>query len=396
VDEQGRNKVRKWFLLAAALLLLPSAPRAADKVKIGFITTLSNPGLAAGPDLLDGFKLGIEDSPGMAERIDLVVNDDQGKPDIGVQVARKMLDEDKVQLISGIVPSNIMLAVAHTVLPRKVFLVSVQAGPSQLAGAECSPYFFAASDETDTASEVLGDHLNKKGIKDLYMIAANYAAGRDLTTGLKRSYTGKISGETYTPLGQLDYAAELAEIRNAKPQAVFFFQQSGNSSINFVKQYAEAGLKGSVPLYSVSTILDEQTLPGMGDAAVGVQSAGFWSENLDNPANKAFVKHFIDKYHRPPSVFSVFAYDGARLIDSALKAVDFHIEKQDAFRAALAAAKFESVRGKISFGANQFPIQNVYLLEVARDKSGALVNPIKETMAEAVRDAYVGQCKMAR
>jgi len=262
--------LRLWFALATALLLLPSAVRAADKVKIGFITTLSNPSLAAGPDLLDGFKLGIEDSPGMGERVDLIVNDDQGKPDVGVQVARKLLDEDKVQLISGIVPSNIMLAVAHTVLPRKVFLVSVQAGPSQLAGPECNPYFFAASDETDTASEVLGTYLNRKGIKDLYMIAANYAAGRDLTTGLKRSYAGKVSGETYTPLGQLDYAAELAEIRNVHPEAVFFFQQSGNSSINFVKQYAEAGLKGAVPLYSVSTILDEQTLPGMGDArAVG-------------------------------------------------------------------------------------------------------------------------------
>ena len=334
----------------ALLLLAPIHGRAAEKVRIGFITSLSNPSLAAGPELLDGFKLGIEDAHA-EDRIDLIVNDDQGKPDIGVQIARKMMDEDKVQIITGIVPSNIMLAVAHAVLPRKVFIVSVQAGPSQLAGSECNPYFFAASDETDTASEAMGVHLNKGGTKKLYLIAANYAAGRDMTTGIKRSFKGDIIGETYTPLGQLDYAAELAEARNANPDAVFYFEQSGNASINFVKQYAEAGLKGKVPLYGVSTVIDEETLPGMGDAAVGLKSSGFWGANLDNPANKAFVEHFVAKYHRRPSVFSVFAYDGARLIDSAIKAVDGHVERADDFRAALKAAKFDSVRGK-------FPLQH--------------------------------------
>ena len=246
-------------LMAAALALAPASGQAADKIKIGFISSLSNPSLAAGPQLLDGFNLGIEDSGGKLGGldVDLIVGDDQGKPDVGVQVARRMMDEDKVNLITGIVPSNIMLAVAHTVLPRKVLIVSVQAGPSQLAGKECSPYFFAASDQTDTSTEALGLFLDKKGVKNVYAIAANYAAGRDLVTGLKRTYKGTLSGEAYTPLGQLDYAAEMAEIRNAHPAAVFYFQQSGNASINFVKQYAEAGLKGSVPLYTVATIVDE-------------------------------------------------------------------------------------------------------------------------------------------
>ena len=383
-------------VMAAALALMPQSGKAADKIKIGFISSLSNPSLAAGPQLLDGFKLGIEDSGGKLGGldVDLIVGDDQGKPDVGVQVARRMMDEDKVNLITGIVPSNIMLAVAHTVLPRKVLIVSVQAGPSQLAGKECSPYFFAASDQTDTSTEALGLYLDKKGVKNVYAIAANYAAGRDLVTGLKRTYKGTLSGEAYTPLGQLDYAAEMAEIRNAHPAAVFYFQQSGNASINFVKQYAEAGLKGSVPLYTVATIVDEETLPGMGDAAIGVQSSGFWGANLDNPANRAFVQHFQAKYKRRPSVFTVFAYDGARLIDSAVRAVSGHVEKADEFRAALKAAKFDSVRGHFAFGPNQFPIQSLYILEVKRDPSGTPVNEITETIEKDMADSYAAECKM--
>jgi branched-chain amino acid transport system substrate-binding protein len=384
---------RLSIAVAAALVLVPALAHA-DKVKVGFISSLSNPSLAAGPELLAGFKLGLEDAHAQ-DRIELVVNDDQGKPDIGVQLARKMMDEDKVQVITGIVPSNIMLAVAHAVLPRKVFVVSVQAGPAQIAGSECNPYFFAASDETDTASEAMGSYLNKIGKKKLYLIAANYAAGRDINTGIKRSFKGDILGETYTPLGQLDYSAELAETRAAKPDAVFYFEQAGNASINFVKQYAEAGLKATTPLYGVSTVIDEETLPGMGDAAIGLKSAGFWGANLDNPANRAFVAHYEAQYHRRPTVFAMFAYDGARLIDSAIRAVGGHVERQDAFRAALKAAKFDSVRGpKFRFNTNQFPIQNLYLLEVKRTAKGALLNDVTQTMVEDMPDAYVGQCKM--
>jgi branched-chain amino acid transport system substrate-binding protein len=379
--------------VATVVLLAGIGAAQADPVKIGFITSLSNPSIAAGPELLDGFRLGIEDS-GAQGRMTLVVNDDQGKPDIGVQTARKMLDEDKVQIITGIVPSNIMLAVARSVLPKNVFVVSIQAGPSQLAGEECSPYFFAVSDETDTASEAMGVYLDKIGVKKLYLIAANYAAGRDITSGIKRSFKGAIVGETYTPLGQLDYAAELAEARAAAPDAVFYFEQSGNASINFVKQYAEAGLKEHVPLYGVATVIDEETLPGMGDAALGVKSSGFWGANLDNAANGTFVQHFAAKYKRRPSVFSAFGYDGARLIDAAIRAVDGHVERKEEFRAALSAAKFESVRGRFRFNTNQFPIQNTYLLEVRRNQEGALVNDVTETMAEDYPDAYVGACKM--
>jgi branched-chain amino acid transport system substrate-binding protein len=384
------------LLLAAALALEASAVLAADKLKIGFITTLSSPAATAGPEMLDGFKLGIADSGGTlgGREIELIVGDDQLKPDIGVSLARKMLDEDRVQLIAGIVPSNVLLAVAHTVLPRKIPLVSTNAGVSALAGAECNPYFFNVSYQNDQAAEAMALYLNRQGVENAYLVAANYAAGRDMTEGFKRVFKGQILGETYTPLGQFDFAAELAEIRAARPKSVFVFEQSGAPIINFVKQYAEAGLKSDIPLYSVSFILDEESLPAMGDAALGIRSAGYWSAGLDNPASRAFVAHFTATYHRRPTIFAAASYDGARLIDAALKAVDGQTERQADFLAALQAANFASVRGKFRFNRNHYPIQNFYLSEVVREASGALAQSYRETIVEDYADAYVGQCKL--
>lgn len=384
------------YAVLAALACAPAPAQAADKLKIGLIDTLSSPNATAGPEMLDGFKLGIADSGDRlgGREVDLVVGDDQLKPNVGVQLARKMLDEDKVQIITGIIPSNVMLAVAHAVLPRKVFLLSLNAGPSQLAGRECDPYFFAVSYQNDTAAAAMGLHLQEHGAKRAFLVAANYAAGRDMTSGFKRAFKGEIAGEIYTPLTQFDFAAEMAEIRAAKPDAVFFFEQSGSPAINFVRQYAEAGLKGAIPLYGVTFVLDESSLPGMGDAALGIESAAYWSTGLDNDASRTFVAHFRAAHHREPTIFAATAYDGARLIDAALKKVDGHIERADEFRKALEAAPFASVRGPIRFNTNYFPIQNFYLSKVARDANGALTNVLEGVIVKDLANSYVGECKM--
>jgi branched-chain amino acid transport system substrate-binding protein len=388
--------VARLFPAIAALAFAASPVAAAEPLKIGLITTLSSPAATAGPEMLDGFKLGIKDSgDGLGGRkIELIVGDDQLKPDVAVNIARKMLDEDRVQLIAGIIPSNVLLAVAHTVLPRKIPLLSLNAGASQLAGAECSPYFFNLSYQNDQAAEAMALYMQKKGIKNAYLVAANYAAGRDMTSGFKRVFKGDIVGETYTPLNQFDFVAEMAEIRAAKPDSVFFFEQSGAPVINFVKQFAEAGLKGKIPLYGVSFVLDESSLPGMGDAATGIKSAGYWSPSLDFPASREFVAHFTAEYHRRPSIFAAVAYDGARLIDAALRQVGGDIEKRDDFLKALAAANFASVRGTFRFNTNHYPIQSFYLSEVERDASGAIVDAYRENIVDAYADSYVGQCKM--
>jgi branched-chain amino acid transport system substrate-binding protein len=383
-------------ILSAALALTSLPAGAADPIRIGYISTLSSPTSTAGPDMLDSFKLGLAEFGGkLAGRdIELIVNDDQMKPDVGVQVARKMMDEDKVQLITGIVLSNVMLAIARTVLPRKVFILSLNAGPSALAGTECNPDFFAVSYQADTIAEGMAIHLNKKGVKSASIIAPNYAAGRDMLTGFKRDFKGKIATEIYTPLDQFDFAAELAEMRSASPEAAFFFYTSGAPSTNFVKQYAEAGLKGKIPLYGVAFSLDEQTLPGMGDAAIGIENSTFWAVDMDNPASKAFVAHFQATYHRRPSIFAALSYDGVRVLEAALRAVNGQIERADDFRKALETAKFDSVRGHFRFNRNHFPIQDLQLGEIEKDASGAPVNHYKELVDADHQDAYVGLCKM--
>jgi branched-chain amino acid transport system substrate-binding protein len=390
------NKISLTIALVLGLLLATPAGWAADKLKIGFISSFSTPTSTVGPDVYDGFTLALQESGGKlgGREVELVKGDDQFKPDVAVQLARKMMDEDKVQLITGIVPSNNMIAVAHTVLPRKLFILSTNSGPSQFAGAECNPNFFVASFQNDTTPMAMGTYLSKKGVKRVYLMGANYAAGKDMLAGFKRTFKGEIVGEVYTPLPQFDFAAELAEIRAAKPDAVFFFYNAGAASINFVKQFAEAGLKDTIPLYATNFSLDEQTLPAMGDAALGVELSTFWSADLDNAANKAFVQHFIAQYQRRPTVFSADGYDSARLLDAALKAVDGQIERADDFRKALEAAKFDSVRGKFAFSTNHFPIESFYLAEVKRDAAGNLYNSLKGTIVEDMPDPYVAECKM--
>ena len=311
-----------------------------------------------------------------------------------MQKVRKMLDEDKVQLITGMVLSNIALAEARTVLPRKVFMLSLNAGPSPLAGKECSPYWFAASYQSDTIAEGMAIYLQQKGVKTMSLIAPNYAAGRDLLTGFKRYYKGTVKTETYTPLDQFDFAAELAEIRSAAPDGTFFFYTSGAPAISFVKEYAESGLKGKIPLYGVAFSLDEQTLPGMGDAALGVQDSTFWTADMDNPANRDFVAQYQKAYHRTPSIFAALAWDGVHMLDAALHATGGRIEDAGAFRTAMETVKFQSVRGNFRFNTNHFPIQDLHLAQIQKSAQGVLMNSYRERIVADHANSYADQCKM--
>jgi branched-chain amino acid transport system substrate-binding protein len=382
---------------AAVLALAATAARAEDPLRIGFVASLSSPTSAAGPDMLDSFKLGLKelDNKLGGRPVTLTTADDELKPDVGVQKVRKMMDEDKVQLITGMVLSNIALAEARAVLPRKVFMLSLNAGPSTLASTECSPYFFSAAYQSDTIAEGMAIYLTNKGVKSASIIAPNYTAGRDLLTGFKRDYKGTLASETYTPLDQFDFAAELAEIRNANPAATFFFYTSGAPSINFVKQYAETGLKDKIPLYGVAFSLDEQTLPGMGDAAIGVRDSTFWTADMHNPANDAFVAHFRAAYQRTPSIFAALSYDGVHILDAALHATGGRIEDGDAFRKAMETVKFDSVRGNFRFNTNHFPIQDLHLAEIRRTAAGALGNSYVERIVADHADSYADKCKMS-
>lgn len=382
--------------ICAAGVILAGGVQAQEPVKIGFISTFSGPSGQLGQELLDGFKLGLASSGNKlgGRPVVIVQGDDQAKPDVGRQLADKMVESDKVQIITGINFSNVMLAVAKPVLDAGAFVFSINAGPSQYAGKQCNARFFNASFQNDTMPEAMGIYLSTKNVKRAYLMAPNYPAGKDFLAGFKRTFKGEIAGEVYTAFGQLDYAAEISQLRSVKPDAVFFFYPGG-MGINFVKQYAQAGLKDQIKLYGPSFSLDQTVLPGMGDTAIGAFASTAWTEDFDNAASKAFAAEFEKTYGRVPSPNAANAYDGARILDAALKSIDGKIEDKAAFQKALETVKFDSVRGNFKFNTNHYPIQDAYLAEIVKDAKGRPSMKRLELIKADLADAYVGDCVMA-
>jgi branched-chain amino acid transport system substrate-binding protein len=383
-------------LMCAAVLAsaLASSPVLAEPVKIGFIATMSGPGGALGRDMLDGFRLGIEHTGGKLGglEVELITDDDQLEPEVGLQIATRMIERDDVDVITGVVFSNVMMAIAKPVTTTDVILISQNAGPSPLAGEQCLESFFATSWQNDQTHEAMGKYLQDIGVERLYVMAPNYQAGWDAVAGVKRYFEGEIVGEVYTTLNQPDYAAELAALRAAAPEATFVFYPGG-MGVNFVKQYAQAGLQEMAPLYTAFTI-DELTLDAQGDAALGNFASTFWTPEIDNPINAKFVGDFSSTYGRTPSPYAAQGYDAALLLDSAIAKVGGDLADKAAFREALMAADFDSVRGDFSFNSNHFPIQDFYVRQVVETGDGGLGFKVVATPFDDHKDAYYQDCPM--
>jgi len=387
--------MNKIILSFCIVLFSVSLTMAADPVKIGMITTLSTKAGYLGEDIRDGFKLAIAMQDGKlgGVPVELLVDDDGRKPEKGRQIAERFIKRDKAKILTGIVFSNVAMAVVPKVVRQGVFYISPNAGPSMLAGKGCNPNYFNVAWQNDNLSEVVGQYVQNKGFTNVYLLAPNYPAGKDALAGFKRFYKGKVAGEVYTTLGQADYAAELATLRAAKPDAVFFFLPGG-MGINFLKQYAQAGLKDTIPVFGPAFSFDERILKAVGDAAVGVVNGSQWSVDLDVPANTEFVAAFKKAYDRTPTLYAGQGYDDAMLIGSALKVVNGDMSRTDEFRAALARADFPSVRGSFKFGPNHHPIQDIYVREVIKDDQGNYTNRILEKVFTDHQDAYGGECTM--
>lgn len=385
---------RNLLTLASALALL-ATPAAADTLKIGMITTLSGPGAGLGIDIRDGFALAVEHAGGKlgGQDTQVIEADDQQKPDVAVGLANRMVERDRVQVVTGVVWSNLALAMLPTLAGGQTFFISPNAGPSQLAGAQCNPYFFNAAYQNDQIHEAVGKHVQDEGFKKVYLMAPNYPAGKDGLAGFKRYYKGEVAGEVYTQVGQLDYAAELAQLKAAAPDAVYVFYPGG-MGINFIKQYEQAGLKGAVPLFGPGFSFDQDILAAVGGSALGVKNSAQWSPDLDNAANKKFVADFKAKYGRIPSMYAAQGYDTALLIDAAVTAVGGNLKDKDKLRAALRTAKMQSLRGEVAFNTNHYPIHNIYLREVVKGADGAVTNKTVATVFTNHADAYVKDCPM--
>lgn len=363
-------------------------------VKIGFVGELSGPQAAVGQDQYDGFMLAVERNNGRlgGVPVDIIKEDSQLKPEVANQVVRKLIEKDGVSVITGVSFSNIMLAIHKYVTDKEVFLIGSNAGPSQIAGPQCSPYQFITSWQGDQAAEAVGKYVSEKGVKRIVTMAPSYQAGKDIIAGFKRHYQGQILNELYTPLSQLDFSAELTQAAADKPDAIFAFYPGG-LGIGFVKQYQQAGLAKSTPLMS-AFIVDATTLPALRDAAEGIISGGFWAPDFPNASSKQFVADFEKKHKRLPSNYAAQSYDAALLLDSALTKVKGNVTDKKAFAAALKAADFSSVRGSFKFNNNNFPIQDMHVMQVVKDSTGRHTLKTVATPLKATEDAYHAQCPL--
>ena len=381
----------------AALALSCAAAQAADAVKIGLLSTLSGPGAGLGIDIRDGFQLAVKQGGGKLGGLpaEVVVADDQQSPDVARQTADRLIKRDKVDFMTGVVFSNVMLAVGAPTFASKTFYISANAGPSQYAGEQCNPYFFSASYQNDNLHEAVGKTVADKGFKRVALLAPNYPAGKDALAGFKRFYKdkGEVVMESYTPLNQLDYGAEIAKMRAAKPDAVYIFLPGG-LGINFIKQFVGAGLSKDMTLFGPGFSADEDVIKAVGEPMLGMFNSSLWAHDLDNPANKRFVADFQKEYGRLPTLYAAQGYDAARLIDGAVRDVKGNLADKTAVRKALEAARFESVRGAFRFNTNHFPIQDYYLRVVTKDPQGRVTNRTLGTVFKNHADAYVGSCKM--
>src|SRR5471030_2779385 len=377
----GEEIMRKALLAASTALLFAAGPASVPAwaqqktIKIGFVSTFSGPVAAIGNDMRNSFELALDH---MGRKmgglpVEVIYEDDTFKPEVGKQKTDKLIESDKVDFIAGYIWSNVLLASLKPIVDSKTFLVIANAGPSQIAGELCSPTVFSTSWQNDQTPQAMGLYMNQKGVKSVFLIGPNYAAGKDMLAGVSSTFKGKVIGQELTTWpSQLDFSAELSKAKAANPDAIFVFYP-GAAGVQFLNQYAQAGLKGKIPLFTAFTI-DELSLPMQKDIALGVLGAQEWVNDLPNPVNKAFVADFEKKYpgHKP-SFYGAQSYDAANLIASAVSATKGKLDDKATVQKALEKADFKSVRGNFRFGNNHFPIQNFYLQDVVKDAKGDYV-----------------------
>jgi branched-chain amino acid transport system substrate-binding protein len=382
---------------AAVLTVLAAMPAPAQQksVKVGFVSTFSGPTAVIGNDMRNSFELALDHlgrkMGGLP--VEVIYENDEQRPDVGRQKTEKLIQSDRVNFVVGYIWSNVLLASLKPVIDSQTFLISANAGPSQIAGELCSPFFFSTSWQNDQTPQAMGEYMNQKGVKTVYLIGPNYAAGKDMLTGVRSTFKGKVIGEDLTQWpGQLDFSTELSKVRAAKPEAVFVFYP-GAAGVQFLNQYAQSGLRGQIPLYTAFTI-DSLSLPLQKDLALGVPGTQQWVNDLPNDANKKFVADFRAKHKAYPSFYGAQSYDAAFLLNSAVTAVKGDLNNKDGMRNEMRKANYASVRGPYRYGNNHFPIQNFYLQDVVKDPEGNLTLKTVTTIVKDSQDQFHSRCRM--
>lgn len=378
------------------ILLMPAlvAGQPVDRIRLGFLTTMSGPIATLGKEQEMGLDLALKQLGNRIGGIPVEVfkEDSRMQPDTAVQAATKLVDRNRIDFLTGTMLSNQLLAIVKPVTDSGAIILSGIGGPSELAGEGCNPNVFVLSWENNTPSEAVGKFMTDSGRKRGFFVAQNYITGKEHVAGAKTFFKGQVAGEAYPDRTTMDFASEISQIRSANPDAVYVFMP-GAQGIAFMKQYAAAGLAGSIPLYSGSWLADEHSYAALGDLSLATNLAANWFVGLDNPQNKAFVQAFRKEYGRNPVFYAAFVYDSIMLLDGAVRSVKGDIRNKDALRAAIRKADFKSTRGNFKFNKNQFPVQDFYFAKVVKEGDSYVHNITGKAFANHV-DRFVQQCKM--
>jgi branched-chain amino acid transport system substrate-binding protein len=381
--------------LVFAFALLAGAAQAQEKIRLGWIAALSGPLNLVGAEQRRGLDVALEH---LGNRlggipIELVTADSKSNPGATVQELSRLIEKDRVDVITGLTASNEILAAIKPITDAKVFFIGANGGPAQAAGEGCSPYYFNASFQNEQITEGIGEYMNRQGVKKLYLLGMDYEAGHEHSNAARKGFKGEVVAHTFTPIAQVDFASDIAKIRASGADAVWAFYPGG-PGIAFTRQWAQAGLQGKVPLFSNIALSEPLVFGAQGKTALGITVTGNYFAALDNPENKRFVEAFRAKYNRDPASFSGLQYDAVMLLDAAVREVKGNLKDQDAFRAALKKASFKSIRGPFRFNTNHQPIQNSYVGVVEARADGSLYIRPLGTIAESSRDAFASKCPM--
>ena len=292
------NKL-KAVVLCALLMVGVADAQISTGVKVGLITTLSGPGASLGVDIRDGFQLAVKLADGKlgGQTAEIIIADDQASPDTGRQAADRMIKQNKIDFMTGIVFSNVMLAVGPPTFQSKTFYISANSGPSQYAGEQCNSYFFSASYQNDNIHEAAGQVVTDKGYKNVAVIAPNYPAGKDAINGFKRFYKGEIASEALPALNQLNFGTEIAQLRASKADAVYIFLPGG-MGINFIKQFVAAGLSKDMTLIGPGFSGDEDVIKAVGEPMLGMFNTTQWAHDMNRRANRKSAKYKNHNNHQ--------------------------------------------------------------------------------------------------
>ena len=391
------KKFLKAGVFSAAVLMMFSVNQvlAQAKLKIGFISAQSGPLNVLGLEQKRGFEIAMDHLGGKFGQtpIEVVMADSKGNPSATVQEISRLIDKEKVDLIVGLSASNELVAGVKPIVDAKIFFIGMNGGVAVNAGEQCNPYYFNASFQNAQLTTGMGAFMTKQGVKKLYLIGADFEAGYEHTDAAKTGFKGEIVAQQFTPLTQLDFAADIAKIRASGADGVFAFYPGG-LGIAFMRQWAQAGLTGKIPVFSNIALTEPTAFQAQGKSVLGTYVSAVYFAGIDNPVNKRFVQDFKTKFGRDPASYAGLAYDAMMLVDSAVKEVKGNVKDQAAFRAALKKANFQSVRGSFAFSSNNHPIQNTYLTVVDERSDGSLFLKATAVIAEKAADSFVSKCPL--